>query len=153
MTWRSGYILLAATVLSCGPTFNRVGIPSWAVAVTYCDQATGLVRTVIDAEVLDQSNRDEVLVHERVHREQFARRPGVGPHGCPAPFTIFELLDVEVEAYCVSFDIAVKAGTPPAEVGNRYRSILRFQFDELPEVRALVDAAWEHGCPGHRDWR
>lgn len=98
---------LAALTFSCydklwGQEAKDVWPPPGATATTYC--AGGRVGTWIDAAVIGTDSATEILEHEKVHRRQFA--DSVVKNGvCPIIDTPAKMLMLEVEAYCVSFDI------------------------------------------------
>lgn len=152
-------LALLVACSACSVTTTTVvysGIPPAALATTFCD-ANGRVRSAIDAALLQRTDSGlfadgillEVLVHEEVHRAQYAMRPKDGPNGCPRPFTWPELLDAEIEAYCVSFEVAVARGDRPAAVAAGYAQILRRQFGFVFgfAVEAQVDQRWRAKCP------
>lgn len=67
-----------------------------------------------------------------------------GEGGCPRPYTIPELILDEVDAYCVSFDVAVSRGVPADSVRLAYLANMTRQFaDHLgPHTVPVIIDAW-----------
>lgn len=118
-------------------------LPPWAIAVTWCDAATKDVRTAIDAEVLGADSTQEILVHEAKHREQ-QRRTVKQTGACPV-FTVWRVLQDEVEAYCASRALRERR-TSRAEANEKYKLLLGLQFGRI-FPQAMVDSAYDKGCP------
>lgn len=137
-----GISLLA--LLACSPVVKLYyGLSPDAIATTYCDE-TGVVRSVMDMNVIGSDEQAEVEAHEAVHRAQARLRPHDGAHGCPRPYTMVELAVAEVEAYCVSFDVAVARGASPDEVRASYSGRLHRQFGS--HFHRLIQQLWSDTC-------
>lgn len=158
--WVIGLALLASSCWGCAGGFiqaPRAGLDADAIATTFCDDS-GQVRTAIDASLFQilpdgtvaaPSALQEVLVHEQVHRAQLEGRRVQAGH-CPPPMTWEQLLQDEVQAYCVSFDYALKREVPAERVGAIYAKDLEGQFHQAyPDARSVISARWQLLCPQH----
>lgn len=127
---------------SSGPPL--IPIAGSTIGVTWC--SNGVARSFVDA-ALTGSEREEVMAHEKVHRNQVAKR--VGFTGiCPGNLDPEQQLTDEVEAYCAGRDIR-RTHVALADVDDQYLRILLTSFwQELP-VAVIIDA-YRYRCVNKR---
>ena len=114
---------------------QELPLPSIALAVTYCDH--GIVRTALDATILNDSLLPEILAHEAVHQRQYAARMK-GKAVCPAPYTLPVLLVDEIGAYCQTLNVRMRRGFTREEARGQALSHLLWRFGHFLGVRHVV---------------
>ena len=153
------FVLAASTCLGCTTRLvSYRGIAPFAAASTFCDRA-GRIRSLIDAEIFTVRPDGSVgssqplapmLAHEAVHRKQMeALRPAPGV--CPRDPTWFELVDAEVEAYCVEYGVWLQLGADPGILSRGFSQSFRTQFRDVfgENVQQMVASRWASKCPGY----
>jgi hypothetical protein len=132
LLWVSLALALWATSLQAQV---YVPITPATLGLTWCE--VGRPRTFIDAAVVGSDSLEELMVHERTHREQQIKRTGAT--GQCIPFaTPEEFLAAEVEAYCAGRVERLKR-FPADEVDDSYLRRLLSQFWETLPVTTIVN--------------